>query len=241
MVAHRWLAPIGIKENNMICKFFKKAKVKTIPDLKLNVEEIRKKSKILFVDDEDVELIALLQNEGWHVEHWKDVTSLQQLESGKYDLIFLDIGGVGKQYSPEDEGFGILKRLKKVNPSVLVVAYSGQSFDIEKSEFWSLSDASLTKSSGAIKAIEIMEDLLKDKYKSLNLWDELKCVLKNYDISEDELTKIENIIADSNNPNQENNLKDKLKSYIDNDSALQAILGIASKIVIILKYASGVK
>lgn len=56
---------------------------KELPKIQLSMKGVREKSKVLFIDDEDVDLISLLQAEGWHVEHWKKVKSLTGLESGQ--------------------------------------------------------------------------------------------------------------------------------------------------------------
>lgn len=216
-----------------------KSNYKKIPAYKLPIDVIKEKAKILFIDDEDVDLIPLLQNEKWHVEHWKDVQSLQVLESGKYDLIFLDIGGVGKLYSPDEEGFGILKRLKKVNPSVMIVSYSGQSFDASKSDFWSLSDGNLSKSSGAIKAMELMEDLLKEKFTSQALWADLKSILASNNVPDQEVDRIESLIVSGKKKDVEHSIASLLKKQISSESTTQALLGLASKIIVILKYMNG--
>ena len=209
---------------------------KELPKVQLSLKGIKEKSKVLFIDDEEVDLIPLLQAEGWHVEQWKDVNSLTELESGKYDLIFLDIGGVGRKFSPEEEGFRILKRIKSINPSVLIVSYSGQRFDSTKSEFWALADGNLSKSSGAIKAIELLEDLLKQKFTSTYLWNEALEILKGHGMSETDIEKVKQNIIKKEEPKK---IEEKIKSLFGTESSFQIVLGTISKIVMILKYMNG--
>ncbi len=204
-----------------------------MPEKSLPIEEIKKQSKILFIDDEDVALISILRKENWIVDHWKDVQSLTRLESGEFDLIFLDIGGVGQQYSPEKEGFGILERIKSQNPSVLVVAYSGLEFDFSKSKFWELADGKLSKTLGAIDAIELMEGLLKEKFSGINLWKDAVTLLQEQEIPDREIKKMESELCRSKN---EKTIKALLEKHIKKESKLQNILGIIAKITMILKY-----
>jgi DNA-binding NarL/FixJ family response regulator len=157
---------------------------------KIPLSIIKDRAKLLFIDDQDVELLGTLQTEGWHVEHWKDVQNFRDLEEGKFDLVFLDIGGIGKKYSPDKEGFGVLERLKKVNPSLIIVAYSGQEYDPEKLDFFNLADAKLSKGSGALKAIETIEQLLSEKWTLNELWRDIEVVLTGNQVSSKSTEKL---------------------------------------------------
>lgn len=215
---------------------FFKTKSEEVVELKLPIAQIKEKANILFIDDHQVDLIETLQLEGWHVEYWSDVRSLNDLESGKFDIIFLDIGGVGKDYSPLEEGFGILSRVKKINPSVLIVAYSGQSFDASKSQFWSKADASLSKSSGAIEAIELLESLLAKKYNSKVLWDDFLDLLKQQNVSEKNVNEIQKIIFGSRDSDSVSKLKSALSLISLGASTSNSLISIGEKIILIVKH-----
>lgn len=122
-----------------IFNWFKKESLENI-QVSIDLNEIRKRARILFIDDEDVPQIKILKAEGFTIEHWKDIkNNLNKIEGGDYDIIFLDIAGVGERYSREG-AIGILKDIKKCNPAVIVIAFSGQKFDIEQTKFFKLAD-----------------------------------------------------------------------------------------------------
>lgn len=209
-------------------------------EFKLPMKDIKERANILFIDNEEVPLIETLQLEGWHVEHWIEVKSLKELEDGKFDLIFLDIGGIGKEYCPDEEGFGILKRIKTVNPSILIVAFSGLSFDATRAEFWALADATLSKSSGAIKAIELLEELLKKKYNSKELWNDFQQLLNINGYDPKCIKEIEKIIFDSgSNKESLEKLKKALQLASLSATSFNALLNIGSKIISIIKLVNG--
>ncbi|NOT78276.1 MAG: hypothetical protein HOP07_04660 [Bacteriovoracaceae bacterium] len=215
---------------------FSMFKSSKIVELKLPMPLIKERANILFIDNEKVELIETLQLEGWHVEYWDDVKSLKDLEEGKFDIIFLDIGGVGKAYAPTEEGFGILTRLKSVNPTVCVVAYSGMSFDASKAQFWAKADASLSKSAGAIDAIELLEELLTKKYNSKVLWDDFKSILKINHATDKQIELIQNaIFIDSKNSNKLEKLKVALSTISLSASTMGSLITIGTKIYKIIE------
>jgi hypothetical protein len=62
-----------------------------------------------------------------------------------FDLILLDLHGVGLKESPEMQGLGILKHIKEQSPAQLVVAYTAQPWSASFHEFFHLADAVLEK------------------------------------------------------------------------------------------------
>lgn len=155
---------------------------------------MKKNCRILFIDDHDVPLIITLKNEGWCVDYWEDVKRMSDLESGQYDLIFLDIGGVGIEYSPKEEGLGILRRLKDANPSVLVIAYSSQEYDFEKQKFYEIADAKLSKSSGALQAMSTIEELLKKKWTIEHQLENIETILLLSKVEKKQIEAIKTIL-----------------------------------------------
>ncbi len=50
----------------------------------------------------------------------------------KYNVLILDIQGVGQNISPQSEGWGILKYLKQANPNLVVIMFTGAEWSITK-------------------------------------------------------------------------------------------------------------
>src|ERR1041385_4826910 len=110
--------------------WFRQDSIKDI-SLRLPFEEIRKKARIVVIDDDESAFpYELLQKEGYNVSYWPRIEKLKELESGEYDLIILDIAGVTDKTISLTDGAGVLMHLKRRNPAQLIIAYSGQKFDL---------------------------------------------------------------------------------------------------------------
>lgn len=126
-------------------------------------EEIKKRSKILVVDDSDFAYLTLFKKDGYSIEHWKDIKNLPSLEKGAFDIILLDIQGVGKKQS-QDQGFGILKHLNKACPAQIVIAYSNADWSLKYQEFFRMADAVLAKSSDYVDFKRVVDELLIKRF-----------------------------------------------------------------------------
>lgn len=129
----------------------------------VTIEEIRRRARILVIDDLPFEYLGLFRRDGYTLEHWNDVERLNQLESGEFDIIILDISGVGKAISA-DEGLGVLRHIKKTNPTQIVIACSAQSFSLKYKEFFDLADAALEKSTDYVDFKNKIDDLLLRRF-----------------------------------------------------------------------------
>lgn len=127
------------------------------------VDEIRKRTRILVVDDSEFYYLPLFQNDGYTIEKWNDVVDLQKLEAGYYDLLLLDIQGVGSAQS-QDQGLGILRHLRKTAPAQIIVAYSNADWSLKYKPFFDLADAVLAKNSDYVDFKRTVDDLLKQKF-----------------------------------------------------------------------------
>src|SRR4051794_38006194 len=96
---------------------------KTRPWPRLDHAEIVKPARILVVDDNEFPYLKLFRRDGYTIEKWSSVRDLGQLEDGSFDVILLDLIGVGTRES-SDQGLGVLKHIRQTNPAQIVVAYS---------------------------------------------------------------------------------------------------------------------
>jgi CheY-like chemotaxis protein len=87
------------------------------------IDEIRKRARILVIDDQEFPYAKLFERDGYSIKKWDDVDNLTELEQGDHDLILLDLQGVGKAESAE-EGLGILKHIRTRRPAQIIIAYS---------------------------------------------------------------------------------------------------------------------
>jgi len=129
----------------------------------LAIEEIRKRARILVIDDSDFFYLQLFKNDGYTIEKWNDVDDLQKLESGYFDIILLDIQGIGKKQS-KDQGFGILKHIHQACPAQIVIAYSNADFSLKYQDFFKNADATLAKTDDYVDFKRTVDKLLVQRF-----------------------------------------------------------------------------
>jgi CheY-like chemotaxis protein len=129
----------------------------------VSLEEIRKRARLLVVDDSEFPYEPLFRRDGYNLEKWPDVQDLPKLESGYFDLILLDVQGVGGEYSSE-QGLGILRHLRKTTPTQLIIAYSSADYSLKYQDFFRLADAVLEKSSDYFEFKRQVDKLLQDRF-----------------------------------------------------------------------------
>ena len=126
-------------------------------------EEIKKRAKILVIDDHDFVYAPLFIRDGYTIEKWDDVENLEKLENNYFDLILLDIQGVGQSES-EEEGFGILKHIRAKSPTQIVIAFSNADWSLKYQDFFDLADRKLAKSQDYVEFKRIVDDLLTQRF-----------------------------------------------------------------------------
>jgi len=132
------------------------------PDLSLDT--IIHRARILVIDDQEFPYRTLFKKDGFNVDKWNDVTRLQDLEQGKYDVILLDLQGIGRRLSTNDQGLGVLRHLKESNPDQVIVAYSNADWGVRYQPFFDLADAVLPKSADYLDFKRVVEECLQDYF-----------------------------------------------------------------------------
>lgn len=125
-----------------------------------DIETVRRRARVLVIDDQAFPAQRNFTRDGYHFERWASVKNLSQLTDGDWDLILLDIQGVGINESPELQGLGILKHIKKTNPAQAVIIYSAQPQKVSSSDYLLLADAVLDKGMSYLEYKERVDELL---------------------------------------------------------------------------------
>lgn len=129
-----------------------------------SADDIRKRSRILVIDDGDFPYLKLFRRDGYTIEKWPDVKDLPSLENGEFDVILLDLQGVGKSLSA-DQGPGVLGHIRQVNPAQIVVAYSNAEWSLDYQQFFESADAVLHKSKDDyVQFKRTVDGLLEDRF-----------------------------------------------------------------------------
>ena len=158
-----------------------------------------KKLRILFIDDEELEITHALKSEGYDVECWRDVEQLDAVCDGKYHVIFLDVRGIGNKYG--GNGLDILKYIATHNPLIFTCVFSAKPFTGEEAEIIrKYAGRSVTKDCPVYDLIEILEtyastlsegkitELIESKF-ALNWWDRWK-LKRGQQLSQNRLSKL---------------------------------------------------
>lgn len=125
-----------------------------------DIETLRKRARLLVVDDHAFPHMRLFTRDGYHVERWPEIKNLSQLIDGHFDLILLDLQGVGLNESPDLQGLGILQHIKTSNPAQMVIAYSAATQRLSSNTYLDLADAVLDKDSSYVDYKTLVDQFL---------------------------------------------------------------------------------
>jgi CheY-like chemotaxis protein len=126
--------------------------------------EIVRRARILVIDDGEFTYMKLFERDGYTIQQWADVKDLATLETGEFDLILLDLIGVGLAESA-DEGFGLLKHIRATSPAQIVVAYSNSDLSLAYHPFFRDADAVLHKTkTDYVEFKRTVDRLLNDRF-----------------------------------------------------------------------------
>lgn len=143
-------------------------------------EKLKRSTRILVIDDDPIDLVKDLQQEGFIIEQDQKGDDISKIERGYFDLVILDFKGVGKKYG-NHEGLDLLKTIKRVNPAVYVLTYTTQTLpSTQSSEFYTLSDGNLNKEAGVGESVALIEASLRKSVRIERLW---SAILKLLDVS----------------------------------------------------------
>ncbi|MBD2769929.1 hypothetical protein IC235_18725 [Hymenobacter sp. BT664] len=178
--------------------FFWKKKIHLIDhfDSRTDLEELKKRLKIVVIDDHDIFPVQPFTDAGYSIERWNTVKDYSKLESGAYDIIVLDIFDVAQHLS-EDDGLGVLDSLKKKNPAQIIIAYSGHSFDLSKQRFWDLADEKIVKPSSFLRIKDVMDNVVNQRFTLKRYWEVVLDTLEEYNVDEKAIGKIETLFVNA--------------------------------------------
>jgi DNA-binding response OmpR family regulator len=134
---------------------------------------------IAVIDDEPGDFpIDYLRSLGYRVTVFPQFEIANVSSLVHYDLIVLDIAGV----MPEDArrgGLQLIKKIKQLMPSPIVIAVSGKRYDPTVTEFFQLADAQLKKPVGSVEFEDAVRALLATKVSPLGIATRIDAELAN--------------------------------------------------------------
>jgi len=129
----------------------------------VDFSSLKQRTRILVIDDGPFAYKEIFAQNNYAIDKWENIKDISLLENGYYDIILLDVQGVGLEYS-KDQGLGILKHIKEVSPAQIVIAYSNSDYGLKFQEFFDLADGVLSKSEDYIVFKRKVDDLIKLRF-----------------------------------------------------------------------------
>ncbi|MDR0965163.1 MAG: hypothetical protein LBM75_01420 [Myxococcales bacterium] len=160
--------------------FWQKPKKTMAEFKKLERPQILKRGRTLILDDEEPEILEPLKQEGLTIDHIAETTDPRFvfLEQGEYDVLLLDYGDVGKSFG-QQQGLDVLIHLRRIIPTLRIVAFTGRTFDASQADFFRLCDDVLRKDAGIRESMEIIENQLEQALTPEIFW---KAILDSLEI-----------------------------------------------------------
>lgn len=201
----------------------------------LSIDEIRKRARILVIDDSDFFYLQLFKDDSYTIEKWDDVNDLQKLESGYFDIVLLDIQGIGKKQS-KDQGFGILKHINQTCPAQIVIAYSNANFSLKYHDFFKNADAILAKTADYVEFKRTVDKLLVQRF-SMGFYVDRIAKLASPYLPPQDINKVKTLSEKAILNGKTDRFKDYLQSNIDNEDKVEIIIQIVNIAILIAKAA----
>ena len=193
-------------------------------------EELKKRTRIVVIDDEDSFPIQLFQNEGYAVDKWDKVKDYCKLENGFYDIIILDIKGIAEHIS-EDDGIGVLVDLKSKNPAQIIISFSQFGYDLNKVKFFQLADENITKPSDFLKIKKIIDNLILNQFKPERYISALNRLLEEKNIDKKNIRKLNIELSKAIQNKQKPNWAKSLDFITDKADLLKQSISLANTIL----------
>jgi CheY-like chemotaxis protein len=192
---------------------------------KITHADIVRRARILVIDDGAFPYKTLFERDGYTIQQWGEVTDLEALETGEYDLILLDLLGVGRAES-SDEGFGLLKHIRQTSPAQIVIAYSNADLSLAYQPFFRDADAVLHKSKTDYVEFKRTVDRLLDEHFSLGFYlNRISLELGDHAVSAPKALKRARVAILTGNLDH---LRGYLARRIDDDVVIDRVIALAA-------------
>lgn len=151
-----------------------------------NIHTLRNRIRILIVDDEKFDIVDMLKERKYDIYYKKDIT--YAIEAEAFDIVIIDIVGIGGALGSNMGGFAIASDIKKRYPAKQVWCYSGSTVKSEIAEKIRQIDGYILKDTGIDQWCEKLDAMIEKycskEYQKGVLKEQLKqCGLDDSDIN----------------------------------------------------------
>lgn len=182
----------------------------------------RKNIKILFVDDEGYDIEPLKKIGFLDVSKQYEYTKIDDYE--KYDIIFCDINGIGKEIDDKYQGAALAKIIKNTYPNKVVIIFSAKQQYLDMHEFSKFADEIIAKNIQISDLTDLIDKYIKKLSDPVEYWKETRRKLLSQGVSTKTVCELEHYYVKS--------FKNK-KGYIDDIRKVSKDINISDGITII--------
>lgn len=159
------------------------------------INDLRKKTDILIIDDEEFGPQSFLEKNNYRFTNKKDVDNIRDVS--EYPIILCDIRGVGQNLSKKYEGAFLISEIKKNYPDKIVLAYTASQYDASYNNYLLKADDVLTKNMATEDWLETLDKFIYLISDPVYQWKKFRNLLLDNDVQVLEVAKYENVFVKS--------------------------------------------
>ena len=220
-----------------MCMFRKKSKKKCAYTLELlekgNLSNIKKRIKILVVDDESDDIYNILKERQYDVYYKSDMN--YAVEAEPFEIVVMDIKGVAKRLQSNMEGFSLACEVKHKYPLKRVCCYSGSIHaEISKQLADRKIDAFFPKDMEMDKVCEKIDSLILGYVDYKQQWEIIRKQLIDCSTSEEDIKVIQEAYEDGFKNGNISRLNNAIIETLKNGTAILDICSAAINMIKVL-------
>lgn len=225
--------------------YLKTSKMLTIDYLENNRTTIdnvslkdRKNIKILFIDDEGFDIEPLKKIGFLDVNKVYEYTKIEDYE--KYDIIFCDINGIGKEINEKYQGAALAIIIKRTYPDKIVIIFSAKQQYLDMHEYSKYVDEIKAKNIQISDLAALLDKYIKKLSDPVEYWKEARRKLLSQGVSTKTVSELEHYYVKSfkDKKGYINDIK-KISNNISVSDGIAIINGIVEAISVYLNIKSG--
>ena len=173
---------------------------KTIEDLpsdviiNCNTKKMIEDTKILIIDDEKLSIEDTLRRIGYNVVWKSDIDVLTDVED--YYVIICDYKGIGLKFNNEFEGLNLIRLIKEKYPEKIVYLLSAADINPRANDCLKYANELVYKGEEN-KLIEYIQQDCSKLFNPRDRWIHYKSILKNKNIKEKDIFRLEHLYVQS--------------------------------------------
>lgn len=196
-----------------------------------NIIKLRKKTKIIIVDDDELDIVENLVQRGYDIYYKRDMN--YSLEAEPFDIIIMDIQGIAKNLGSNMEGFALASDIKKRYPNKEVYCFSSTVKTEIASNLHKI-DGFIPKDYDIDKWGEQLDNIIRDYVDVNKQWKRLEEQLYSHSIDEKTVQTIKKVYLESFKNKKFDKIDSVLMGMIEDTNLTLSILQSIFAIIKIL-------